>query len=207
MAKKKAAKVYDKKTNNVLVNVVLDRSGSMESGRAGTITGYNAYIDELKIDKAINYSVTMIQFDTNGGKPELTVKYRDLPIKDVPALTDAEYEPRGGTPLYDAIGECIRRVEAKGRSVLVVIITDGRENSSTEFTRASIKKLIAGKEAEGWTFKHIQLSGRKRATALCRPGSVNHGPLTRRRQPGCACGIDDCHVHRSSEGVHGRCHC
>jgi hypothetical protein len=147
----------DIKTNKMLVNVVLDRSGSMGGIRSGTISGYNEYINGLRADKDSEYSVTLIQFDTNGpqASAELTISYVDKPLAEVPELTEAGYEPRGGTPLYDAIGECVRRVEAKERAVTVVVITDGAENSSKEFTRDSIKKIRSEKEAAGWTFVFI----------------------------------------------------
>ena len=52
------------------------------------------------------------------------------------------------TPLYDAIGECTRRVDAKGRAVTMLVITDGHENASKEFTQEAVKALIKQKEAE-----------------------------------------------------------
>lgn len=146
----------DTKTNKTLVNVVLDRSGSMSDTRAGTISGFNEYLNQLRKDSKIEYSVTLIQFDSPMNNAELTIKYVDKPLAEVPELTAADYEPRGCTPLYDAIGECVRRVETKDRSVLTVIITDGLENASREFTKESIKALIADKEKnEHWTFAFL----------------------------------------------------
>lgn len=139
-------------TNKVLVSVVLDRSGSMESCRQKTIEGYNEYLNALRTDKESEYSVTLIQFDLNATSPDLTVCYVDKPLADVPDLTMATYEPRGSTPLFDAIGECIRRTEAKGRAVINLIITDGQENASQEFTSESIRALVKQKESEGQTF-------------------------------------------------------
>lgn len=142
----------DKKVQEILVNVVLDKSGSMESCRKSTIEGYNEYLNSLRADTETTYSVSLIQFDSPSEGPELTVSYADKPLTDVPKLDSDGYKPRGMTPLYDAVGECIRRVEAKDRGVITVIITDGHENASKEFTSASIKKLIAEKEKELWKF-------------------------------------------------------
>lgn len=139
----------------MLVSVVLDKSGSMNSNREGTISGYNEFLNGLKVDKDTKYSVTLIQFDTNYDGPELAVTYSDKPLDEVPVLSRDTYQPRGTTPLHDAIGECIRRVDAKGRPVMVVIITDGQENASKEFTLETVKKLRADKEAEGWKFVFI----------------------------------------------------
>lgn len=143
------------KCSSVLVAVVLDRSGSMEATRDSTISGYNEYINALRQDKASDYSITLTQFDAPMTAAELTVSYSDRALADVPELTRQSYEPRGNTPLYDAIGECVRRVEAKNRAVIMLIITDGMENASTEFTKESVKKLIKEKEAEGWTFAFL----------------------------------------------------
>ena len=146
----------DLKTNKTLVNVILDRSGSMRATAKNTISGYNEYLNGLRADKATEYSVTLIQFDTPTDGPELTIKYEDKPLAEVRDLSAADYEPRGLTPLYDAIGECIRRVQTKDRAVLTVIITDGQENSSREFTRETIKSLIKTKQDdEHWTFAFL----------------------------------------------------
>lgn len=145
----------DKKTNKILVIGILDRSGSMQANRLGTISGYNEYINQLRTDKETEYQITHIQFDAPRIGAELTVKYEDKPISEVVDLTEKDYEPRGNTPLYDAIGECIRRADQKERGVLVVIITDGLENASTEFNRESIRALIGEKEAAGWKFAFL----------------------------------------------------
>lgn len=154
MATKKAAKAKatkTDKTNKILVSIVLDKSGSMSGARMETISGFNVYVDKLREDKKTEYSISLTQFDMNQG-PELTVTYADTPLAQVKPLTAADYEPRGGTPLYDAIGECIRRIGEDSRGKIMVVITDGEENSSREFSRSSIKALIKSKEKDGWTF-------------------------------------------------------
>ena len=74
------------KTNQVLVTVVLDRSGSMSSNRDGTISGYNEYIQGLRLDGDSDYFVTLLQFDAPMANPELTVNYQDCALADVPEL-------------------------------------------------------------------------------------------------------------------------
>lgn len=146
-----ANKVNDK-TDKVLVSVVLDRSGSMSSCREQTVTGYNKYLDELRTDTQTHYSVTLTQFNIIGVAPNLTVTYADQPLAQVPALTMQDYMTDGSTPLLDAIGECIRRTQPNGRGTIMVVITDGQENSSREFKKADIQALVKQKEAEGWSF-------------------------------------------------------
>lgn len=136
----------------ILVNVVLDKSGSMKANQKSTIEGYNEYLAGLRTDTDTQYNVSLTQFDAPQTTPELTISYIDKPLSEITDLTAADYKPRGMTPLYDAIGETIRRVESKGRPILCVIITDGHENSSKEFSLLGIKEQIKEKEAEGWTF-------------------------------------------------------
>jgi hypothetical protein len=130
----------------------------MSDIRAGTISGFNEYINGLRADKDTEYKVTLVQFDAygNASGPTLTITCEDVPLADVPVLTEKLYEPRGSTPLFDAIGECARRTgTVTDRGVTMVIITDGQENASKEFDLATIKSLIAAKEKEGWTFVFI----------------------------------------------------
>lgn len=145
----------DDKTNKILVYTVLDRSGSMQGTAAETRTGYNEYLAKLREDKDSEYTISLTQFDKHVQDCELTVTCEDKPIADAPNLTTDNYQPRGYTPLYDAIGECIRRVDAKDRAVIMLIITDGHENASIEFTKEKVQALIKEKEAAGWTFSFL----------------------------------------------------
>ena len=64
----------------------------------------------------------------------------------------------GGTPLFDAIARTIESAEAAAtpdEDQLVVIISDGYENASTEYDAAAIARLIAAREARGWTFVYL----------------------------------------------------
>lgn len=139
------------KTNKTAVYVVLDKSGSMRTTQADTISGFNSYIEKLSADENGDYTVSLTQFDESDG-PQLLLCYENKPVREVPLLTPQTYQPRGGTPLYDAIGECARRFKAEGRAVLFVVITDGQENASHEFSRDDVKRLIKRKEEDGWTF-------------------------------------------------------
>lgn len=83
-------------------------------------------------------------------------------ITEVEKLSNDSYSPRGWTNLYDAIGVSVQRIddELEGLEsvpdVLVVIITDGQDNSSSQFDAASIKELISQHEAKyGWTFVYL----------------------------------------------------
>jgi uncharacterized protein YegL len=153
MAKQKKAtkKVARKESKSVLVNLILDKSGSMLSVLGDTIGGFNTYINELKKDKKIDYQFSLTLFDTN-----LENRYVSVPLSKVQNLDENNYRPSGNTALYDAIGVTVAKIEKdnpEAEKVLTVIMTDGQENSSREYKSSVIKDLIARKEKEGnWTF-------------------------------------------------------
>lgn len=146
--------------NRTIINIVLDETGSMNSCRDSTISSFNEYINSQKnLEGECLVSLTMFSLAW-GSSPETYVRdsYRNLPISNVPDLTPDKFVPNGGTNLYDAIGSTIRRIEKTVDSrdnILVVIITDGDENSSREYTLDSIKTLVSEKEKEGWTFVYL----------------------------------------------------
>lgn len=132
------------------ISFVLDETGSMEMHKTQTISGFNEYIQTLYKDKnKKNISFTLTKFNSE----KVEVVHNGVGIKDVELLNENNYRPRMNTPLYDAIGRTINSVTSKkGDSVLIVIQTDGEENSSKEFTRESIFALITEKKDLGWTF-------------------------------------------------------
>ncbi len=140
-----------KKNNKpTLVCFLLDRSGSMASCKDETISGFNAYIKELKT-KDKNTIFTLTQFDSIG----VDVIYDAVPLNKVKELS---FEPRGNTPLYDAIGKTIRATEKleDKYKILLVTLTDGVENASSDWNLESVKNLIKEKEDKNkWTFAHI----------------------------------------------------
>lgn len=134
------------------INVILDKSGSMQSVLTDTIGGFNTWLENQKKAKG-KQSLTLTLFDTQISTPVL-----DQDITSVAPLTEQTYIPGGMTALLDAIGKTINKVEAKAKKVLVVILTDGFENSSREYTRDAIKELIKGRELAGWTFAYLGAS-------------------------------------------------
>lgn len=138
------------------VVLIIDRSGSMWSCKTDVDGGVNQLIDDQrKQDGACN--LTLAQFDT-----QHEVVYDGEDINKVDGFT---LQPRGGTALLDAIGKTINSVgqrlsktDEKDRPglVSVVIVTDGYENASTEFTKNSIKEMIKHQEEKyGWKFSFL----------------------------------------------------
>jgi hypothetical protein len=133
----------------VLVNVILDKSGSMSTKVQDVIGGFNLYLDELAKEPAVEYGFSLTLFDTF-----VELKYKAVPLAGVPKLDDSTYRPSGNTALYDAVGNTVQTVNTDGfDKVITVIMTDGEENSSREWTMQAISELIRSKEAAGnWTF-------------------------------------------------------
>ena len=124
-----------KEMNEMDVVFILDRSGSMHGSENDTIGGFNSYIEK---NKKNNYKVTTVLFDN-----EYELLYESLPISKVSTLTNKEYFTRGSTALLDAIGRSINYMDDKeSKKALFIITTDGYENSSREYTKDKIKKLI-----------------------------------------------------------------
>jgi len=131
--------------------VIVDKSGSMASKTKDVIDGFNAYVDGLSEEDKVEYLFSLTLFDTQ-------VAYRDvaIPLPRVRKLDKKSYQPSGNTALNDAIGMTVRKVDADHpdvHKVVTVIMTDGEENSSREWTHDAVKALIQEKENEGnWTF-------------------------------------------------------
>ncbi|MBQ2654348.1 MAG: VWA domain-containing protein [Methanobrevibacter sp.] len=116
---------------------LIDRSGSMYGSEEDTIGGFNAFIEKEK-QKEGNTNVTTILFDHG-----YEVLYKRKSIHDVSKLTRNEYYVRGSTALLDAIGRTITALDKEiDNKVLFVIMTDGMENSSVEFSKSQIKNMI-----------------------------------------------------------------
>ena len=140
------------------ITVILDRSGSMESIRDDTIGGFNTFLEQQKAEPG-TATLTLVQFDT---QDPYEVIHKFKPIKEVAPLTRETFVPRASTPLLDALGRGINDLEAsigqlkeedRPAKVVVVIVTDGQENSSREFRKDQIEKMVKEKrEKHAWQF-------------------------------------------------------
>lgn len=146
------------KKNYTHISVILDRTGSMASIRDDIIGGFNTFLNEQK-DQPGEATLTLVQFDS---KDPFEVIHHFEQIKDIPELTHKTYRPRASTPLLDAIGRGINdlekslaelREEDRPSRVMMVVITDGRENSSREFRKDQIEKMIKERiDKDDWQF-------------------------------------------------------
>jgi hypothetical protein len=138
-------------TAKSLVSFVLDRSGSMALIQDDTIGGFNTYLNTLKSKAVKGLRFSLTQFDTQS----VDEIYKAVKIKEVKELTKETFVPRSGTPLIDTVCRAIKSAEQyadKDTKVVISILTDGQENSSTEFEWDDLKRLISQKEELGWEF-------------------------------------------------------
>ena len=151
------------KYKKTIYQFILDKSGSMGSCTAATIKGFNAQLDIIRSLKkefpSQEYIVSLTTF--NGGIDHL---FRDAPADFVPALNPMNYVPNGSTSLLDAIGFSINKINEAHQddihndeaSVVVVILTDGQENTSRYYSYHQIAAMIRHLEGtRKWSFSLI----------------------------------------------------
>lgn len=151
------------KKNYTHVAILIDKSGSMNSIKSDVIGGFNELIQKQK-EVPGELTVTLVQFDCNLGlKYDVINNFSSL--DNVQLLNESNYIPRGTTPLNDAFaklinetGEILSRKDESERpeKVLIISITDGKENASVEHSKESLKALIDHQEKQyNWQFMYI----------------------------------------------------
>lgn len=123
---------------------ILDRSGSMSGTQAEIISNFNEFIAKQKAEQG-SANLTLVLFDDS-----YEVVYDKVPLDKVEPIDESIYFVRGMTALNDAIGKTLNANDDE--AAIVLIQTDGYENSSREYDQAKVKELIKGKEAKGWDF-------------------------------------------------------
>ena len=138
------------------ITLILDRSGSMATIAEDVVGGVNEFIKQQKEAEG-DAQFTLVQFDT---QDPFEVVYGAVDIQKVEPLEG--YHPRAGTPLLDAVGTGIvatgERLAAMPEAdrparVVFVIVTDGAENSSREYTADRVRAMIKEQEVKyKWQF-------------------------------------------------------
>lgn len=135
---------------------IIDRSGSMSGLEKDTIGGFNSMLEKQKIEKG-KVLISTVLFDN-----EMEILHDRILFENVKPMTDKDYFVCGSTALLDAVGETIKRIkniqkyareEDKPARTLVIITTDGEENSSRHYSYDDIKELVQRqKELFDWEF-------------------------------------------------------
>lgn len=138
---------------------ILDRSGSMFNLVSDTIGGFNSMIESQKKEPGEAY-VTTVLFDDY-----YELLHDHINLREIHPITDEEYYVRGCTALLDAIGKTINSIGARLNDtpederpdkVIFVIMTDGYENKSKEFTKSQVKEMVEHQQNKySWTFMFL----------------------------------------------------
>lgn len=150
------------------ITILLDRSGSMNSIREATVKGVNAFMDD--VNRVPGEGVwSLVQFDDHdsakGAREQFPhVVFENVNSSRLPRLEPADFKPRGSTALVDAVCLTINRISARVQAVpeadrpkvMVVVMTDGLENASRQFTSARLRELVAeAQSVYGWEFLYL----------------------------------------------------
>lgn len=140
---------------NLVVTMLVDESGSMLHLAEATMSGFNAYVDNLKTEELHGF-FSAYKFASQGARP-LQLRGK---IGEAMHLSPGNYQPGGGTALLDAVGNAIVETDATlrqcdGAKAIVVIQTDGEENASHYYRLNQIKAMIEERQGRGWQFVFI----------------------------------------------------
>ncbi len=135
---------------------ILDKSGSMSGLENDTIGGYNSMLAKQQAVKG-ECHITTVLFDNN-----YELLHDRIDIKVVSPITEKEYFVGGSTALLDAIGKTIKKIgnaqkhtadDYRAEKVMFVIITDGEENASHEYSSDKVNAQIEHQKTEyHWEF-------------------------------------------------------
>lgn len=120
------------------VVILLDSSGSMSGIKYETIEAFNNLLNQLKQTEAVLGEATqfsLVTFDDNANVMS------SEEISSAVGLTSSNFNPNGGTALYDALGCTLSALENEEQNMLY-LVTDGEENSSSLFTSEAVKTLV-----------------------------------------------------------------
>lgn len=142
--------------------IILDESGSMSSIREQALSGANETLQTIRAAQQENLDdhqmITFVTFDTGARRPFVRTIIDSEKIETANDLIPDQYQPYGGTPLYDGMGlsiTALKELIKEGDHVLVTVITDGFENSSHIYSAEMIKELVESLTSHGWVFTYI----------------------------------------------------
>jgi hypothetical protein len=133
---------------------IIDRSGSMNDIKQDAIGGFNVFLEEQK--KLPSECVfTYTQFNQ-----DYEIVHNGIPLADMKPLDETTFVPAGMTALLDAVGRTVDEVgirlsatpeDEKPEQVILVILTDGEENSSQEYSWSRVAEMLKLQtEKYGW---------------------------------------------------------
>lgn len=147
------------KSNFIHVCFIIDESSSMWTSVNDVKGGFQRIIDEQKANEEGDCAISVFRFATH-------VHPADFIMKDIKGIESSlTYNPSGCTAMYDGIGTAIDKIgqvlrdmpeEQRPEKNLIVIMTDGEENSSREYQPSRVREMIKHQEDKySWTFLYI----------------------------------------------------
>ncbi len=134
---------------------IIDRSGSMHGLESDTIGGFNSMLAKQKSTDCPAFVSTVLFSDNS------SVIHDREDLYSVKDMTEDDYETGGCTALLDAVGGAVKHIanvhkyarkeDVPGKT-LFIIITDGMENASRNYSGAKVKHLIEESRKKGWEF-------------------------------------------------------
>ncbi|MCL2063783.1 MAG: hypothetical protein FWG98_05375 [Candidatus Cloacimonetes bacterium] len=135
---------------------ILDKSGSMQGLEEDTIGGFNSMLKKQK-EADVECHVSTVLFDNF-----YKLLHDRVSIQEIREITKKDYIVGGYTALLDAVGKTIDDIglvlkntaeELRPEKVLFVIITDGQENASRNYSSNKVKEMIQHqKDVYKWDF-------------------------------------------------------
>jgi hypothetical protein len=160
------------------IGICLDKSGSMNAIRRETVKAYNSNVDAIREATIREGQDTILYSNAFGG--DVHWLFRNSSISRLKPLTDADYRPDGGTPLFDALTEMVEDLKKvpdyndPNVAFQVLVISDGAENTSKPANKHGAKDLIRKLQAtDRWTFAFLLPRGE--AHHFCREYGIPEG--------------------------------
>lgn len=145
------------KDNLIHLCFVIDESGSMYGSHNDVVGGFNSLIEEQRKVEDGECIVSVYRFASSVSK--------DFIGKPLDEVGELQYHPGGGTAMNDGIGTAIHEIgvwlndmdeSERPSKNMIVIMTDGEENMSCEYTLEQVKEMIKHQEEKyNWSFVYM----------------------------------------------------
>ncbi len=151
------------KKKKTIYHILVDKSGSMSDCISGTIEGFNEQIASIRrLGEEFPEQEMVIGLTTFNGRVEH--KFVCKAASEAYLMNTQNYVPSGSTALLDAIGQTIALIDEEKAvaenemptTVVMIILTDGYENSSKSYSHAEVQQMIERRQETGsWTFSYL----------------------------------------------------
>lgn len=139
------------------ITIILDQSGSMINTKAQAVQGYNEQVQQMKINaKDQDIFCSLVTF--NG---DVFEHLWCEPAEKLAEATAEDYLTSGSTAMRDAVGYAIEKLQRttdpkEDIAHLVIVISDGAENSSKHYSVGALRELKDSVDRTGkWTFTYM----------------------------------------------------